>query len=80
MDLVAAHFRLFMYRYVIFMAKDNPTSSPSTKSVTEKPKYSKCKNRPINMPKAIDIMPIASMFSSLSRKCFTFFYLVCLRL
>jgi hypothetical protein len=80
MDLLAAYFRLFMYRYVIFMAKDKPTRSPSTKSVTEKPKYSKCRNRPINMPKAIDIIPIASMFSSLSPTFFTFFYVVCQRI
>ena len=50
------------------MTKDKPTRTPSTKSVTENPKYSKCKKRPIKIPKAIDIMPIANMFSSLSRK------------
>jgi len=40
--------------------------TPSTKSVTEKPEYSKCKKRPIRIPRARDIPPIAIIFSSLS--------------
>jgi len=56
------------------MSKDKPTSTPSTKSVIEKPAYSKCKNRPIRIPKAIDIIPIANMVSSLSCILFHFAY------
>ena len=51
----------------MFITSDKPTRMSSTKSVTEKPKYSKCRNRPTNMPKAIDSMPIAKMVSSLRR-------------
>ena len=57
----------------MFMTKDKPISTPSTKSVIEKPKYSKCRNRPINIPNAREIMPIASMFSSLSCSSLTLF-------
>ena len=42
------------------------------KSVIEKPAYSKWRNRPMRIPMAIDIMPIASIFSSFSGIWFTF--------
>ena len=50
----------------MFITKDSPMRTPSAKSVTEKPEYSKCKKRPIKIPRARDIPPIAIIFSSLS--------------
>ena len=47
------------------MVKDRPTRIPSTKSETEKPETSICTNRPMRIPIAIDIMPIANIVSAL---------------
>lgn len=44
---------------------------PSMKSVTEKPEYSKCRNRPTRIPRAIDIIPSAIILSFLSGTLFT---------
>ena len=43
---------------------DNPTRTPSKKSETEKPEYSKYTNLPMRIPRAIVIIPIANMVSS----------------
>jgi hypothetical protein len=55
----------------MFITKDNPISIPSTKSVIEKPAYSKCKKRPIRIPIARDIIPMDNILSSLSLISFT---------
>jgi hypothetical protein len=50
------------------MTSEIPVSIPSAKSETEKPEYSKCVNRPMRIPRDIDSIPTANMFSSLSNK------------
>jgi hypothetical protein len=50
----------------MFITKDSPIRTPSAKSVSEKPAYSKYKKRPIRMPRARDIAPTAKILSSLS--------------
>ena len=61
----ASYFFGLSARYAKFMVKDSPTRMPSTKSETAKPEISMCTNRPIRMPRAIDIMPIDSIVSVL---------------
>jgi hypothetical protein len=53
------------------MTNDSPTRIPSIKSETENPKYSMCTKRPMRMLRAIDIIPIANIDSSLSDIPFT---------
>ena len=56
------------------MVRAKPTRTPSTKSETENPAYSIDTNRPIRIPKAIDIMPIANIVSGCKRISVTFWF------